>query len=105
MSRHASGMCVPSKKRRKYAPCRRDVPPEQITDPVKADDNFDAALTRLAKRLKTTKSSVIRAAVLNYRDHIEREALRQRIREVSLKSRAQAKQAASDLDTASGDGL
>ena len=72
---------------------------------VKADASFDAALTKLAKRLRTTKSGVIRAAVLNYKDHIERELLRQRIREASLKTRRQAKQAAADFDAADADGI
>lgn len=72
---------------------------------VKADASFDSTLTKLAKRLRTTKSGVIRAAVFNYKNHIEREALRQRIREVSLKTQRQAKQAASDFDSADADGL
>ena len=72
---------------------------------VKADARFDSTLTKLAKRLKTTKSSVIRAAVLNYKEHVEREALRQRIREASVKTRQQAKQAVSDFDAATADGI
>jgi len=72
---------------------------------LKADPGFDATLTRLAKRMKTTKSGVIRAAVLNYKEHIEREALRQRIREASLKTRKQAKRAASEFDAANSDGF
>ncbi|MDH3691127.1 MAG: hypothetical protein OEU36_16910 [Gammaproteobacteria bacterium] len=72
---------------------------------VKADARFDSTLTKLAKKLKTTKSGVIRAAVLNYRAHLEREALRQRIRQASLKTRHQAKQIIADLDAANADGL
>lgn len=72
---------------------------------VKADARFDSTLTKLAKRLKTTKSGVIRAAVFNYKEHVEREALRQRIREASLKTRHQAKQAASRFDAANSDGI
>jgi predicted transcriptional regulator len=72
---------------------------------VKADPGFDATLTRLAERMKTTKSGVIRAAVLNYKEHIEREALRQRIRDASLKTRKQAKQVAAELDAANSDGI
>ena len=72
---------------------------------VKADAKFDATLTKLARRLNTTKSGVIRAAVLNFKEHIEREALREQIRAASLKARKQAEQAASDFDAASADGL
>ena len=72
---------------------------------VKADDRFDSTLTKLAKSLKTTKSGVIRAAVLNYKKQLEREALRKRIRDSSIKTRIQAKQAARDFDAANADGL
>jgi len=72
---------------------------------VKADDRFDSTLTKLAKSLKTTKSAVIRVAVLNYERQLEREALGQRIRDASLKTRIQAKQAASDFDAANADGI
>jgi predicted transcriptional regulator len=72
---------------------------------VKADAKFDSTLTKLAKRLNTTKSSVIRAAVLNFKEHIDREALRKQIRAASMKTRKQAKQAASDFDAANADGL
>ena len=72
---------------------------------VKADARFDATLTKLAKRLKTTKSGVIRAAVLSFKEHIERETLRQRIRDASMKTRKQAKKAAAEFDAASADGL
>lgn len=72
---------------------------------VKADDRFDSTLTKLAKSLKTTKSGVIRAAVLNYKKHLEREALRHRIREASLKTQMQARKSAADFGNANTDGL
>ncbi len=72
---------------------------------VKADDRFDSTLTKLAKSLKMTKSGVIRAAVLNYKKQLDRDALRRRIRDASLKTRIQAKQAAADFDSANADGL
>ena len=72
---------------------------------LKADERFDSTLTKLAKSLKTTKSGVIRAAVLNYKKQLEREALGRRIRSVSLKTRIQAKQATADFDAANADGL
>jgi predicted transcriptional regulator len=79
--------------------------PVMKTITVKADARFDSTLTELAKHLKTTKSGVIRAAVLNYKDHIEREALRQRVRDASAKTRQQARQGAVDFDAASADGI
>ena len=72
---------------------------------VKADDRFDATLTNLAKSLKTTKSGVIRAAVLNYKKQLEREALRQRLRDASLKTCIQAKQSGEDFEAANADGI
>ena len=72
---------------------------------VRADREFDVLLTRLARRLNTTRSGVIRDAVRSYQRQLEREELRQRLREASLKTRAQAAQAADDFEAASADGL
>ena len=72
---------------------------------IKADAEFDALLNRLARRLSTTRSRVIRDAVRNYQQYLDREALRQRVRTASLKTRKQALDASADFDTANADGL
>lgn len=72
---------------------------------VKANHEFDALLTRLARRLKTTRSGVIRDAVRSYQQQLEREALRRQVREASFKTRAQATQATDDFNAADSDGL
>ena len=72
---------------------------------VRADLEFDALLTQLARRMKTTRSCVIRDAVRRYQGELEREALRRQLRNASLKTRAQAEQTADDFDAASADGL
>ncbi len=72
---------------------------------IKADAEFDALLNRLARRMSTTKSRIIRDAVRNYQQHLDREALRQQVRIASLKTRKQAHDAASDFDDANADGL
>jgi predicted transcriptional regulator len=72
---------------------------------LKADESFDSRLTRLAERLGSTKSAVIREAVGSYERQIEREELARRIREASLATRAQAEEAALDFDSADADGL
>ncbi|RPH95289.1 MAG: ribbon-helix-helix protein, CopG family [Lysobacterales bacterium] len=72
---------------------------------LKADEDFDARLTRLAERLGATKSSVIREAVGNYERQVEREELARRIREASLKTREEALRTATDWDDANADGL
>jgi len=72
---------------------------------IKADAEFDALLSRLARRMSTTKSRVIRDAVRNYQQHLDREALRQQMRNASLKTRNQALDASDDFDAANADGL
>jgi len=72
---------------------------------LKADHEFDAILNQLASRLHTTRSGVIREAVHHYLKQIERESLRQQMREASLKTRKQAKQMSVDLDAGNTDGL
>jgi hypothetical protein len=72
---------------------------------LKADERFDAELTGLAASLHTTKSQVIRSAVMYYKKQLQREALARRVREASLKTRLQAEQAGADFDAAIDDGL
>ena len=72
---------------------------------IKADAEFDALLNRLARRMGTTRSRVIRDAVRNYQQHLDREALRQQLRTASLKTRKQAVDASADFDAANVDGL
>ena len=72
---------------------------------IKADAEFDALLNRLARRLSTTRSRVIRDAVRNYQQYLDREALRQQVRTASLKTRKQALDASADFDVANADGL
>ena len=72
---------------------------------VRADREFDALVTRLARRMNTTRSGVIRDAVRSYQRHLEREALRRQLRAASVKTRTQAAQAAKDFDAANADGL
>ena len=72
---------------------------------IKADKEFDALLSRLAGRLSTTRSRVIRDAVWNYQDFLDREELRMKMRAASLKTRKQALEATADFDSANADGL
>jgi predicted transcriptional regulator len=72
---------------------------------IKADAEFDALLSRLAGRLSTTRSRVIRDAVRNYQQYLDREELRQRMRAASLKTREQALDSSADFDAANADGF
>jgi predicted transcriptional regulator len=72
---------------------------------LKADNEFDALLNQLTSRLHTTRSDVIRSAVRNYLKHIDKEALREKIRSASLKTREQAIQTSVDFEAADSDGF
>lgn len=72
---------------------------------LKADPQFDAELTRLAKRLGTSKSAVIREAVGEYKAKLDREAMRKRLREASLKVREQNLEELEIWGAAIADGL
>ncbi len=72
---------------------------------LKADPQFDAELTRLAKRLRTTKSAVIREAVGEYKTKLERDEMRERLAEVSRRLRDQTLEIVEELDGTVGDGL
>jgi len=72
---------------------------------IKADSEFDELLSGLAGRLSTTRSRVIRDAVRNYQQYLNREELRQKIRSASLKTRGQSVEAVADFDAADSDGL
>lgn len=72
---------------------------------LKADDNFDALLSRLAKKLNTSRSAVIRDAVQHYEQQLQKDALRGQLRAASRKTREQARRTGEELDAASGDEL
>jgi len=72
---------------------------------LKADKHFDAELTSLAKRLDTTKSAVIRKAVSEYKVKLDREAMRERLRDVSRRIREQNLEELELWDATIADGL
>jgi hypothetical protein len=72
---------------------------------LKADAQFDATLSKLATRLQTTKSAVIREAVGEYNKHLDRKDLAKRIREVALRARESTEQTLADFDGTVADGL
>ncbi|MDX1556840.1 MAG: ribbon-helix-helix protein, CopG family [Xanthomonadales bacterium] len=72
---------------------------------LKANPDFDQELTELAKRLHTTKSAVIREAVGEYKTKLDRDEMRERLREVSLKVREQTREEIELWDGTIADGL
>lgn len=72
---------------------------------LKADEQFDATLSKLATRLQTTRSAVIREAVGEYTRQLDRKDLAQRIREVALRASESTEQTLVDFDDTIADGL
>lgn len=71
----------------------------------KVDNEFSAILGSLPSQLHMNRSEVIRQAVRSYSEHLEKELLRQKMKESSLKTRNQALQLNSELKAADNDGL
>ena len=72
---------------------------------IKADAESDALLNRLARQMSTTKSREIRDVVRNYKQRLDREALRQEMRTLSFKTRKHALDVLADFDAKNADGL
>lgn len=72
---------------------------------LKADDELDATVARLAKDRNRTRSAVIREAIFSYEEHLRRTKLRARIREASLIVRGESLQTAREFGDANADGL
>ncbi len=54
---------------------------------LKSDDMFYDTLNDMVKTLNTTKSELIRRAVIYYKDELEKEKLKAQIKQASLKVR------------------
>ncbi len=72
---------------------------------LKADETFYNRLDRLARSLHLSKSEVIRRSVSVYEAALERERMRQRFKEASLKVRQSNDEVIRDFDAAVADGL
>ena len=72
---------------------------------LKADETFYNRLDRLARSLHLSKSEVIRRSVSAYEAAMERERMRQRFKEASLKVRQSNDEVIHDFDIAVADGL
>lgn len=57
---------------------------------LKSDDNFYEILTTMVKKLNTTKSDLIRKSVLYYQNVLEKEVLKQQIKQASYKVREES---------------
>ncbi len=72
---------------------------------LKSDDNFYETLTDMVKKLDTTKSDLIRKSVLYYQGALEKEALKQQIKQASHKVREESLKVSNEFDETMADGL
>ena len=72
---------------------------------LKSDDKFYNTLEEMVKSLNTTKSNLIRKAVVYYKDALEKERLKEQIKNASFKVREESLKISQEFDTTINDGL
>jgi len=72
---------------------------------LKSDDTFYNTLEEMVKTLHTTKSDLIRKAVVYYKDALEKERLKEQIKNASFKVREESLKISQEFDTTINDGL
>ncbi len=71
----------------------------------KSDDAFYGMIEEMSKRLQTSKSELIRRAVMHYKENLEKESLKEQFKQASLKVRKQSLEEAEYFDNTLDDGL
>lgn len=72
---------------------------------LKSDDNFFEMLNDMVKSLNTTRSELIRQAVINYKEKLEKEKLKEQMIKASMNVREQSLQMAKEWEDTLADGL
>ena len=72
---------------------------------LKSDDTFYNILEEMVKSLHTTKSDIIRKAVVYYKDALEKERLKEQIKNASFKVREESLKISQEFDRTINDGL
>ncbi len=72
---------------------------------LKSDDNFFDTLNDMVKTLNTTKSDLIRRAVIYYKDALEKERLKSQIKQASLKVRDESLKISKEFENSLDDGI
>ena len=72
---------------------------------LKSDEAFYETLNDMVKSLNTTKSELIRRAVIYYKSAIEKEKLKEQIKLASLKVRDESLKISCEFDNTLNDGL
>jgi len=72
---------------------------------LKSDDIFYNTLEEMVKTLNTTKSDLIRKAVVYYKDALEKERLKEQIKNASFKVREESLKTSNEFESTLNDGL
>jgi hypothetical protein len=72
---------------------------------LKSDDTFYNTLEDMVKTLHTTKSDLIRKAVIYYKDALEKERLKEQIKNASFKVREESLKTSNEFESTLNDGL
>jgi predicted transcriptional regulator len=72
---------------------------------LKSDDAFFEMLNEMAASLKSTRSDLIRHAVIRYKEDLEKEKLKIQIQKASHKVREESLAITKEFDKALADGL
>ena len=72
---------------------------------LKSDDTFYNTLEDMVKTLHTTKSDLIRKAVVYYKDSLEKERLKEQIKKASFKVRDETLKISQEFEPTLNDGL
>jgi len=72
---------------------------------LKSDDNFYNTLNDMVKTLNTTKSDLIRKAVIYYKDVLEKEKLKAQMKQASLKVRDESLKISQEFENSLSDGI
>lgn len=72
---------------------------------LKSDDSFFEMLNDMVKSLNTTRSELIRQAVVNYKENLEKEKLKEQMEKASMNVRKHSLQMAKEWEDTLADGL
>ncbi|RLA58352.1 MAG: DNA-binding protein [Epsilonproteobacteria bacterium] len=72
---------------------------------LKSDDNFYNTLNDMVTTLKTTKSDLIRKAVIYYKDVLEKEKLKAQMKQASFKVRNESLKISQEFGNSLDDGV
>lgn len=72
---------------------------------LKTDDTFFEKVTTLSKHLHMSKSELIRKSVVEYENHMKKQALKEQIKVASMRVRTSNAKITNDFDSTNSDGL